>query len=47
MRTGHRRAHRLIWLMLAIALPVAVLLPLALRPSGPMEAPAIRLAPPP
>lgn len=46
MRRRHRAAHRLIWLALAVLLPAAVLLPLALRTGGPLEAPAIRLAPP-
>jgi hypothetical protein len=45
MRRRYRRAHRLIWLILAFALPTALLLPLAFRPSGPQEAPAIQLAP--
>ena len=47
MRRRHRAAHRAIWLVLAVLLPATVLLALALRPSGPVEAPAIRLGPEP
>ena len=46
MRARHRAAHRAIWLVLAVALPAALLLPLAFRPSGPIEAPAVRLEAP-
>ena len=46
MRARHRAVHRAIWLVLAVALPAALLLPLALRPSGPIEAPAVRLEAP-
>lgn len=46
MRLGHRRAHRLIWSVLAIALPVLLLGVLAARRTGPQEAPSVRLAPP-
>jgi hypothetical protein len=46
MRRGHRRAHRVIWLMLAVMLPAVLLAALAVRPTGPTEAPQIRLAPP-
>jgi hypothetical protein len=46
MTRRHRRAHRAIWLVLAGLLPGVVLLSLALRPTGPTEAPQIQLAPP-
>jgi hypothetical protein len=46
MKRRHRQAHRMIWMLLAVLLPAAVLLPLALRPSGPLEAPAVRLSQP-
>lgn len=46
MRRRHRVAHRAIWTVLAVLLPATFLLALALRPSGPLEAPAIQLAPP-
>jgi hypothetical protein len=46
VRRAHRRAHRVIWLVLACLLPLVVLLSLAARPIGPTEAPQIRLAPP-
>jgi hypothetical protein len=47
MRRRHRAAHRVIWVVLAALLPATALLALALRPSGPIEAPAIRLGPEP
>ena len=47
MRRRHRRAHRAVWLTLMLLLPAVLLTALAIRPSGPREAPAIRLAPPP
>jgi len=46
MRLGHRRAHRWIWRVLVVLLPAIVLGAVAIRPSGPLEAPAIRLSPP-
>ncbi|MGD0431295.1 MAG: hypothetical protein ABSA58_09400 [Acetobacteraceae bacterium] len=46
MRRGHRKTHRVIWLVLAGVLPAIVLLSLALRPVGPTEGPQIQLAPP-
>ena len=46
MRRGHKRAHRAIWLMLAVCLPAVLLGALVFRPIGPEEAPQIRLAPP-
>jgi hypothetical protein len=46
VRRRHRALHRIIWLVLAGLLPVVVLLSLALRPTGPTEAPQIQLAPP-
>jgi hypothetical protein len=46
MRRRHRLAHRWIWRVLAIVLPAILVGALAIRPSGPLEAPAIRLSPP-
>lgn len=46
MRRGHKKTHRVIWLVLAGLLPAIVLLSLALRPVGPTEGPQIQLAPP-
>jgi hypothetical protein len=46
MTRDHRRAHRVIWLILAGLLPALLLAALAVRPIGPVEAPQIRLAPP-
>jgi hypothetical protein len=46
MRLGHRHAHRWIWRVLVVLLPAIVLGSVAIRPSGPLEAPAIRLSPP-
>ncbi len=46
MRRGHRRTHRALWLVLAVLLPLVVLTALAIRPNGPLEAPAVRLDPP-
>lgn len=46
MKRRHRDAHRLIWLLLAGLLPAILLVSLALRPNGPIEAPQLRLAPP-
>ena len=41
-----RRAHRIIWLWLALLLPALVVGAMALRQNGPTEAPPLRLAPP-
>lgn len=46
MRRGHRFAHRWIWRVLLVVLPAVLLGALAIRPSGPAEAPAIRLSAP-
>ena len=46
MRRGHRAAHRWIWRLLLIVLPAILVGALAIRPSGPLEAPSIRLSPP-
>ena len=46
MRLSHRTAHRWLWRVLVIVLPTIVLGAIATRPSGPLEAPAIRLSPP-
>ena len=39
-------AHRYIWHILVVLLPLTLLGALVLRPSGPTEAPQIQLAPP-
>jgi hypothetical protein len=46
MRRRHRHVHRLVWLLLAGLLPAVVLFALAMRPTGPTEAPQIQLSPP-
>jgi hypothetical protein len=46
VRRRHRDVHRVIWLVLAGLLPIVIVLSLALRPTGPTEAPQIQLAPP-
>jgi hypothetical protein len=46
MRRRHRRVHRIAWLVLAVLLPCVLIAALVTRPSGPVEAPAIQLAPP-
>jgi hypothetical protein len=46
MRLGHRRAHRWIWRVLVVLLPAIIVASVALRPSGPLEAPSIRLSAP-
>jgi hypothetical protein len=43
---GVEAAHRRIWLVLAVLLPLAMIGSLALRQNGPTEAPPVRLAPP-
>ena len=37
MQAAHRRAHRRIWQVLALLLPLAFLLALGLRPGQPVE----------
>ena len=46
MRRAHKAAHRRIWLVLVVLLPMIVAGALISRPVGPLEAPQIRLAPP-
>jgi len=46
MRLGHRNAHRWIWRLLIVLLPAIIVGAVAIRPSGPLEAPSIRLSPP-
>ncbi len=46
MRLRHRAAHRWIWRLLIVLLPAIIVGAVAVRPSGPLEAPAIRLSPP-
>lgn len=46
MIAGHRRRHRLIWLLLAAAIPVLLWLAVSARPDWPLDAaPARSLAP--
>jgi hypothetical protein len=44
MQRRHRSAHRRIWIVLAVLLPLLLLGALALRHSGPREAAPIRLS---
>ncbi len=46
MRRGHRFAHRWIWRLLIVLLPTVIIGALIIRPSGPYEAPSIRLSAP-
>ncbi len=46
MRRRHRSVHRTIWLALAVLLPLVLIVAMSVRPNGPIEAPAIQLAPP-
>lgn len=46
MQAAHRRAHRLIWPILAVLLPAIILVGAFVRIEGPREAPAVRLEPP-
>jgi hypothetical protein len=41
----HRRAHWLIWLGLSVLLPALLFASLLARRDGPLETPAVRLAP--
>ncbi len=43
MRMGHRTAHRRIWNVLAVLLPLMFLGALMLRPGGPLEEASQRL----
>lgn len=47
MRRRHRAAHRMIWVVLAVALPLVLFGSLVARRNGPNEAPAIQLSAPP
>jgi len=47
MQRPHRRAHALIWTLLAIALPVALGMIFFATPKLSHDAPAVRLEPPP
>ena len=42
----HRLVHRRIWSVLAVLLPLLLVGALALRQTGPTEAPPVRLSPP-
>ena len=46
MRRRHRAVHRRVWQVLAVLLPLLVLAAVAWRPTGPTQAPPVRLAPP-
>ncbi|MGI9432967.1 MAG: hypothetical protein ACR2PQ_12175 [Myxococcota bacterium] len=43
MQRSHRRVHARIWSVLVIALPLALITALALRPNGPIEKKAVRI----
>jgi hypothetical protein len=47
MQRRHRRAHRRVWIVLALLLPLLLLGALALRQGDPREAAPVRLAEPP
>ncbi len=44
MRLSHRRAHRFLWILLAVALPLLLEAGFALRPA-PVQAPRLIAAP--
>jgi hypothetical protein len=46
MRRAHRRTHRRVWIALAFILPAVVLISLAARRTGPIEAASVRIAAP-
>lgn len=46
MRRRHRTAHRAVWIALAVVLPLILIVAMTVRRNGPLEAPAIQLAPP-
>ncbi len=46
MRRRHMAVHRRLWQALAVLLPLLVFAAIALRPSGPTQAPPVRIAPP-
>ena len=46
MRRRHRAAHRGLWTVLAVLLPMIVLFALAARRTGPLEAPQVQLVAP-
>jgi hypothetical protein len=46
MQRRHRAAHRTIWLILAVLLPLVLIGAMSIRHDGPLEAPAIRLVAP-
>ncbi len=43
MLRSHRRVHARIWTVLVIALPLALITALALRPNGPIERKAVQI----
>lgn len=43
MQRAHRRIHARIWTVLVIALPLALITALALRPNGPIEKKAVAI----
>jgi hypothetical protein len=46
MRRRHRATHRTVWAIMAVLLPAILIGALSIRRDGPLDAPAIRLAPP-
>ena len=43
MQRRHRAAHRIIWLVLAVLLPVILVVAMSARRNGPIEAPQVHL----
>ncbi|MEM8813460.1 MAG: hypothetical protein AAGF59_12645 [Pseudomonadota bacterium] len=46
MKPAHIRAHRWIWLLLAVLIPVGFVAALLGKAAAPVDAPAVQLAPP-
>jgi hypothetical protein len=46
MQRRHRSAHRRVWVLLSVLLPVLLLAALAFRQNGPAESAPIRLSEP-
>ena len=44
MQRRHRAAHRVIWLVLAVLLPLILIGAMSARRNGPIEAPQVRLS---
>jgi hypothetical protein len=46
MRRRHRTMHGVAWTLLAVLLPFILVVAMSIRLDGPLEAPAVKLAPP-